>query len=185
MAQSARLPAKERAFARALLKAAISLQENRLREAVSEFRRVAENSAAPSRSEKLRLLTEGVIHTWGLAAALYAMTEGLMPRNLEATEYGVEQFIAARRFASKIGLPQTAGKLAKQVGTEGMSALVAKAQLRGLTEQETGAVEEFNTAVRLLAIEDPFEGWQALSEEMTKVWPKGVSAVDAIREQRE
>lgn len=44
--------------------------------------------------------------------------------------------------------------------------------------------EELALAHRLLDIEDPFEGWLTLAEEVSKVWPKGVSAVEAIREQR-
>jgi hypothetical protein len=47
------------------------------------------------------------------------------------------------------------------------------------------AQEELGLAVRLLSIKDPFEGWRALTQEISKVWPEGVSAVDAIREQRE
>ena len=45
-------------------------------------------------------------------------------------------------------------------------------------------VEEFEVGVRLLSIKDPFEGWRALTKEISKVWPEGVSAVDAIGEQR-
>ena len=47
------------------------------------------------------------------------------------------------------------------------------------------ALEELELMVRLLSIKDPFEGWRELSKEISKVWPKGVSAVDAIREQRD
>ena len=54
-----------------------------------------------------------------------------------------------------------------------------------LTNEKTEVYEEFILSVRLGSIEDPFEGWKALGEEISKVWPKGVSAVDAIREQRE
>jgi len=46
-------------------------------------------------------------------------------------------------------------------------------------------IEEWELAVRLLSIKDPFEGWRALTKEISKVWPAGVSAVDAVREQRE
>jgi len=47
------------------------------------------------------------------------------------------------------------------------------------------ALEELELMIRLLSIKDPFEGWRALTKELTKVWPTGVSAVDAVREQRE
>ena len=54
-----------------------------------------------------------------------------------------------------------------------------------LTTEKSEAYEEFMLSVRLGSIEDPFEGWQALAQEISKVWPKDVSAVDAVREQRE
>jgi hypothetical protein len=38
--------------------------------------------------------------------------------------------------------------------------------------------------VRFLSIKDPIDGWRALTQEISKVWPEDVSAVDAIREQR-
>jgi tetratricopeptide (TPR) repeat protein len=47
------------------------------------------------------------------------------------------------------------------------------------------AFEEFAVAVRLLAIKDPFERIRELAKEVTKVWPEGVSAVEAVREQRD
>ena len=47
------------------------------------------------------------------------------------------------------------------------------------------ALDELELMVRLLSIEDPFEGWRELSKEVSKVWPRDVSAVDEIREQRE
>ena len=47
------------------------------------------------------------------------------------------------------------------------------------------ALEELEVMVRLLSIKDPFDGWRALTKEISKVWPEGVSAVDAIREQRD
>jgi tetratricopeptide (TPR) repeat protein len=52
-------------------------------------------------------------------------------------------------------------------------------------QQFQEAVEELELAVRLLSIKDPFEGWRALTKEISKVWPEGVSALDAIREQRD
>jgi protein-tyrosine-phosphatase len=54
-----------------------------------------------------------------------------------------------------------------------------------LIAQATGAVQEFKELVRLLAIEDPFEGWKALGSYVWRNWPKDISAVQAIREMRE
>ena len=38
--------------------------------------------------------------------------------------------------------------------------------------------------VRLLSIKDQFERWETFTNEMSKVWPDDVTAVDAAREQR-
>ena len=52
------------------------------------------------------------------------------------------------------------------------------------TGEDKEAFKEFQLSVRLLSIRDPFKGWKALSREVSKRWPKNVSAVQAIREQR-
>ena len=51
----------------------------------------------------------------------------------------------------------------------------------GLSED----IQEWNLLVKLMAIKDPFDRWRAFTKEISKVWPRGVSAVDAIREQRD
>lgn len=38
--------------------------------------------------------------------------------------------------------------------------------------------------VRLLSIKDQFERWETFTNDMSKVWPDNVTAVDAAREQR-
>ena len=52
-------------------------------------------------------------------------------------------------------------------------------------KRELKAIAELELFVDLMKIKDPFEGWRALGKEVSKRWPKGVSAVDAIREQRD
>ena len=47
------------------------------------------------------------------------------------------------------------------------------------------AMDELKLMVRLLSIEDPFDRWREFLKEISEVWPKDVSAVDAIRGQRE
>ena len=54
-----------------------------------------------------------------------------------------------------------------------------------LPEELQEALEELEVMVRLLSIKDPFDRWRELTKEISKVWPEGVSAVDAVREQRE
>ena len=51
-------------------------------------------------------------------------------------------------------------------------------------KKELKAFEELELFINLMKIKDPFEGWRALGTAMSERWPKGVSAVDAIREQR-
>ena len=57
--------------------------------------------------------------------------------------------------------------------------LQKKRQRKGLQ-----AFEELEIFIKLMLIKDPFEGWRALGKEMSKVWPKGLSAVKAVREMR-
>ena len=52
-------------------------------------------------------------------------------------------------------------------------------------KRELKAFAELELFIELMKIKDPFEGWRALGREVSKRWPKGVSAVDAIREQRD
>ena len=52
------------------------------------------------------------------------------------------------------------------------------------TKKERKAFQELALFVNLMKIKDPFEGWRALGQEISKVWPEGHSAVKAIREMR-
>ena len=59
------------------------------------------------------------------------------------------------------------------------------ATLDSVPAELQAALEELEIMVRLLLIKDPFDRWRELSKEIGAVWPEDVSAVDAIREQRE
>lgn len=50
--------------------------------------------------------------------------------------------------------------------------------------QALAAFEELEIFINLMKIKDPAEGWRALGKVISKSWPKGLSAVQAIREQR-
>ena len=68
------------------------------------------------------------------------------------------------------------------------SALVApigRATEDSVPPELQAALEELELMVRLLSIKDPFDRWREFSKEISTVWPKDVSAIDAIREQRE
>lgn len=54
-----------------------------------------------------------------------------------------------------------------------------------LPAEDKEAFEEFMLGVRLMSIRDPFKGWYAVGKEISKHWPEGLSAVDAIREERD
>ncbi len=45
--------------------------------------------------------------------------------------------------------------------------------------------DDFMLSVKLGSIKDPFKRWDAIAEEINKVWPSDLSAVEAIRRQRE
>ncbi|MBI2172185.1 MAG: tetratricopeptide repeat protein [Chloroflexi bacterium] len=54
----------------------------------------------------------------------------------------------------------------------------------GLSEEEAESFEEFMLGVRLASIRNPFRRWEALGKEISRDWPKDVSAVEAVHEQR-
>lgn len=54
----------------------------------------------------------------------------------------------------------------------------------GLPKEDMETFEDFMVGVRLMSIRDPFKAWKAVGKEISKHWPEGVSAVDAVREQR-
>ncbi|MBI4339916.1 MAG: hypothetical protein HY680_08190 [Chloroflexi bacterium] len=55
---------------------------------------------------------------------------------------------------------------------------------QSLAREDMPVFEEFMLGVRLASIRNPFRRWEALGKEISKDWPKDVSAVQAIREQR-
>ena len=42
-------------------------------------------------------------------------------------------------------------------------------------------MEELRLYVRLMSIENPFEAWEELGKELSKVWPKGLSVAEEVR----
>jgi len=78
-------------------------------------------------------------------------------------------------------------KLKNEADKDGMADVdEAMAEFKeGLSKRELKLFEEFELMLTFLAIEDPFKRWRLLKKEIGKKWPKGVSAVEAIREQRE
>jgi hypothetical protein len=165
--------------ASALLRRSIALlEEGRLKEGLTVLEQSLElidTERAPYPPNQAAFL-QNVVDWWLTGGALYGVFAGILPAKLYEAEFGAQQCIAAVRFAkrARLNIPR--------LRTEEMT-LDEPVQM---TESELRrAAEELNTMIRLLSIEDPFEGALALSEELQKSWPEGVSAVDAIREQRE
>ena len=126
-----------------------------------------DTTKAPFPDELAKFLQK-TVHVWGLASVLYAIFEGLLPVRLSEFEFGARQWIAAGRFAEQARLDPPN----------------VTVQIDEPSPELAEAIEEFNTLVRLLSIEDPFEGWRALAKEVTKRWPKGFTVEDAVREER-
>lgn len=99
--------------------------------------------------------------------------EAVSARDLRRSDTAVGEFVELKKRAKRDG--------AERIIAEAVD--VARSQL--VPKELQPALEDFLVGVKLMAIEDPWEAWDALAEEISKVWPKDVSAVDAIREQRD
>lgn len=148
------------------LKGMAFLQIDRLDEAFNAFERAFELR------QEFGVQKQAYLHdlmiTWSTSAQLRGLG-GILEQNVSEAQRGVEEYLAVSSKANAEGLGASLGNLAVDYN--------ASANLKS-------ALDELNLMVRLLPIKDPFEGWRELSKEVSKVWPKDVSAVDAIREQR-
>ena len=149
------------------LKGTALLQLERLDEAFEAFRKAhsLRENFGPQRQGYLTDL----FFTWSTAALLLGLS-GIMEEDLPEAQKGVKEYLEVRDKAIGEELELVLGKLAAA---------------QPVTPQLEAGLEELELMVRLLSIKDPFEGWRELAKEITKVWPESVSAVDAIREQRE
>ena len=149
------------------LKGTALLQLERLDEAFEAFRKAhsLRENFGPQKQAYLVELFGG----WSIAALLRGLF-GILQEDIHEAKKGVDEYIAV---------------LERAEGDNLASAVLNLAVERPVSEDLQAALEELEIMVRLLSIKDPFEGWRELTKEISKVWPKGVSAVDAIREQRE
>jgi tetratricopeptide (TPR) repeat protein len=150
------------------LKGTTLLQLERLDEAFQAFQQayLLRESFGPQKQGYLKDLLQG----WSTAASLRGLF-GILQHDSRELQKGVEEYL---------GVLDKAG-----VENLGDAATVYLKAEEPASDELQEVIEEWELAVRLLAIKDPFEGWRALAKEISKDWPEGVSAVDAIREQRE
>ena len=139
----------------------------RLDEAFDSFRKSysLREDFGPQKQAHLKNL----IGAWSVAALLRGLS-GILEQDLPEAEKGVFEYIELLDKARADNVAHMVLNLAVE---------------QPVPEDIRAGLEELELMVRLLSIKDPFEGWWALSKEISKVWPKGVSAVDAIREQRD
>ena len=107
---------------------------------------------------------------WSLGSVFLGLS-GIAEGDVEVATKGVKEYLSVLETAKAEGMPKAATVILK----EGDRAEP------GLSED----IQEWKLMVRLLSIKDPFDRWRAFTKEVSKVWPSGVSAVDAIREQRD
>ena len=148
-------------------KGAALLQLKRLDEAFQAFQKaylLKENFG----KQKQGYLTD-LFGGWSSASLLRGLF-GILHQNSREAQKGVDEYLLVLDKARAENLENAIAKLAPG---------------EPLAEELQEALEELELMIRLLSIKDPFEGWRALTKEISKVWPIGVSAVDSIREQRD
>jgi tetratricopeptide (TPR) repeat protein len=163
------------------------LQMGRIEEALQAFQRAYElrEYFGPQKQEYLKDL----FWAWGTTTFFLGLDAVL---EQDSTKLGerVRQFLDIKEKAKSAGLEAIPGKVVfREPGSE------PQGKVSGDTEHTLivyaheaelrDALEELELAIKLLSIKDPFEGLRALSKEISKYWPEGLSAVDAIREQRD
>jgi tetratricopeptide (TPR) repeat protein len=150
------------------LKGAALLQLGRLDEAFQAFQQayLLKENLGPQKQGYLKDLLQG----WSTAASLRGVF-GILQHDSRELQKGVEEYLGVLDKARAENLGDAA-------------TIYLKAE-ESASDELQEVIEEWELAVRLLAIKNPFDRWRALTKEISKVWPKDVSAVDAIREQRD
>jgi tetratricopeptide (TPR) repeat protein len=150
------------------LKGAALLQLARIDEAFHAFDQ-AYSLRAKFGPQKQGYLKD-LLQSWSTAAALRGVF-GILQHDSRELQKGVAEYLGVldKARAEKLGDAAPVHLKAEEPASDELQEVI----------------EEWELAVRLLSIKNPFEGWRALAKEISKDWPEGVSAVDAIREQRE
>ena len=149
------------------LKGAALLESNRPDEAFQAFEKayvLKENFG-----EQKQGYLEDLFRGWSSASLLRGLF-GVLQQDSREAQKGVDEYLLVLDKARDENLENAIAKLEAQAP---------------VSEEVQEALEELELMIRLLSIKDPFDGWRALTKEISKVWPIGVSAVDSIREQRD
>lgn len=149
------------------LRGSVLLQLERLDEAFGSFREAY--SLREEFGDQKEAYLEDLIGAWSTTALLRGLF-GILEQDIREAEKGAFEYI----------------QLLSTTKANNLAHLVLNLAVESpVSEELQEALDELELMVRLLSIEDPFDGWRAVTKEISKVWPKGVSAVDAVREQRE
>ena len=152
------------------LKAAALVMLERFEEACDAFNQTYLLKSRPGghQGTDLHVIFKG----WSGCALLWGL-QGIIQQSLKTAQAGVEAYLGMLEHAKAEALENA------------VMVPLSQANVEPGPEDLREALEELEVMVRLLSIKDPFDGWRALTKEISKVWPEGVSAVDAIREQRD
>lgn len=149
------------------LKGTALLQQERIDESFHAFQKAyaLKDAFGPQKKEYL----QDLFAVWSGASLLQALS-GILNSDLRESAKGAHQYLQVVDNAREENLD---------------SAVLTLTGQEPVSQELQDALEELALMVRLLGIKDPFDRWREFTKEISKVWPKGVSAVDAIREQRD
>ena len=170
------------------LKGTALLQMGRIDKALQAFQEAFDlrDDFGPQKQEYLKDL----FSTWGTAMFFLGL-DAVLAQDSRELENRVKEFLAIEDKARNEGLAGIPGGVVfREPAIEELSVSSDYSDRNLIIEtQETpelrDALEELALTIKLLSIKDPFEGFRALSREISKYWPEGVSAANAIREQRD
>jgi tetratricopeptide (TPR) repeat protein len=151
------------------LRAVALLNSERFVEACQSFRTAfefAEEEASP----KLKY-RKALIFGWSGCALLWAL-RGIINEDSSVAQQAAIEYRNLKILAQENGLVNS------------VITPVSQKKIDLMPKTQRPAFEELEVLIRLFLIVDPFERWRELGKEISKVWPKDLSAVDAIREQR-
>lgn len=98
--------------------------------------------------------------------------ESVKAKDMNQVEEKALEFIQLKKEAEKDGMTQV------------VEQAVAEFKVR-LPKKALKSFAEFEVMVEILSIEDPLERWKALGKRISERWPKSLSAVEAIRKERD